>query len=118
MIQIETPISKGLKLELSKLINKLAEGEYKVMTHDGGDTYMFLNHKSSNRAATSVSWSDLCINYIPRKLGIDYLIIPTNNEFNIARFLIDYYNDMIENKNKEIIISEDDSNPYALDGSH
>ncbi len=116
MVQIEMIMTKALKADLYKLIKILAEEEYRVMTNDGGDTYMFV--EKGSRAATFVSWSDLCIGYIPKKLGIQYLIIPTNNEFNIAKYLIDYYNEMVLNqKTKETIVDEEINNPYALDGS-
>lgn len=117
MVPVETVMTKSLKADLCKLIKILAEGEYKVMTADGGDTYMFSSMEKNNRVASSVSWSDLCIGYIPKKLGIQYLIIPTNNEFNIAKYLIDYYNDLVQAQQKELIVDEDTNNPYALDGT-
>lgn len=107
-------ITKHAKAELFKLVKLLADKEFTVMTPDGGETYILLNKK--DKRSYSPSWAELCINYVPKKLGINYLIIPTNEDFNIIDYFIEYYN-QINSSKKENIIEKTVNNPYDLDGS-
>ncbi len=105
--------TKDLKFKLRTLIGILSKGEYNVMTANGGDTYTFVDIES-HKTIHEISWLELCIDYIPKKLGISHLIIPLNDEFNLIEYLLDVYDDKV-NRKKEIIIPE---SSYLLDGTH
>lgn len=118
-MEIQMTIDQTTKNELKLLLDLISKDEYRVMTNDRGETYMFV-HQGTKKATYCLTWLELCINYIPKRLGINYMIIPMNDGFNVARYLIDYYNDLSSNANKEISYPEEETtdNPYALDGSH
>lgn len=125
----ELTINESIRFK--EMISELLGDKYKIVTHDGGLSYS-LFEKNGNGASqrtiySCTPWFELCITIIPETLGMRYLVFPISDPtFNLAEYMINYYNEMKSKFDEKIsteilnmdLSNEDDSNPYALDGSH
>ncbi len=108
-------LSNDMKFRFKEMLCFLLEEDYHIVTHDGGLNYI-LTRKKKNRddpfECEDFTWLELCITVVPQRLGMDFLIVPVGDDkFNIAEYLLDYYNEK-----KEKFIDEMAYNPFALDG--
>lgn len=125
-------LSNEKKHKLKQLIIQLVGDDYNVVTHDSGNTYSIYKkqkgggNRNDRYDLYDRTWLELCVAFIPQKLGMTCLVIPTNDpEFNLADYLLQYYEDLEKNKESVVDeITEVDNIDYAvesgynLDGSH
>ena len=91
------------KLPFRDLVLELLGDEFTIKSYDL-EFYHLTSIKSVEGIHMSYDqhWTELAIGVMPEKLGMPYLIIPINDQhFNLAEYLISYYEDMVNNPNKE-----------------
>lgn len=109
-------LSNNTKFRFKEMLYFLLGDEYAIATHDGGLNYILTRKKRATINdpinCLDFTWLELCTTILPEKLGMEFLIIPVNDsEFNLAEYLLEYYD-----SRKEKFIDEIVDNPYALDG--
>lgn len=101
------------KSKFKEMLTFLLGEEYYIATHDGGFNYILTKkyRDKDERVCLDCTWMELCMTLVPKRLGMKFLIIPVDDdEFNIAEYLLNYYN----SKKEEFI--DEICNPYDMDG--